>query len=520
MSTTSTNAAAEAPTARSTHLLRSSINFLHIVFMVTAAAAPLVVVSTYIPISLSSGAGMAVALTYAAATIILLVFTVGFAEMAKRITSAGAFYTFSSQGLGKVIGLGAGFLIVASYSMISAAISGGFGFYASALLSKHFDISIEWYWLSIIGLALMFVISFFRVTVGAKLLAIALSLEVLVVLIVCFATVGSGGASGQWASAFDPSLWSSAPAVGIGFFLAFWSWIGFETTAIYGEETMDPKRAVPRATYIAVITLGVFYTFAAYAAIVGFGAGSPDQAATLVDQYFFVLADENTAHFVRTLMDFLVVTGFFACAFAFHNNASRYFYSLGRDRILPGALGRTHHKYRSPHVAAGLQACIAIATVALFALAGASPLLQLGTWLPIFCTLGVLVVQMLVSLAVIMYFNRVGRRGTKDVLTTLVAPALGAIAQLVVIVLLIDNLTVLAGSDILSVKLIPLYVAVIAVAGFGYALWLRSRAPDRFEAIGMLHDEELEELFVDEMYVESGLAGEKEEGAPQAGGGS
>lgn len=47
----------------STQLLRSSINFLHIVLMVTAAAAPLVVASTYIPISMAAGAGMATALT-------------------------------------------------------------------------------------------------------------------------------------------------------------------------------------------------------------------------------------------------------------------------------------------------------------------------------------------------------------------------------------------------------------------------------------------------------------------------
>ncbi len=63
----------------STQLLRSSINFLHIVLMVTAAAAP-VVASTYIPISMAAGAGMATALTYAATTAILLIFSVGFAR--------------------------------------------------------------------------------------------------------------------------------------------------------------------------------------------------------------------------------------------------------------------------------------------------------------------------------------------------------------------------------------------------------------------------------------------------------
>lgn len=493
----------------STQLLRSSINFLHIVLMVTAAAAPLVVASTYIPISMAAGAGMATALTYAATTAILLIFSVGFAQMAKRITSAGAFYTFSAQGLGRPMGLSVGFVVLAAYSMISAAIVGGFGFYGSALLDEHFGLSVSWYWVSIAGLVVMFVISYFRVTFTARILGVLLALEVLVVLVVALATVFSGGTQGQQPEAFNPGEWGAAPAVGIGFFLAFWSWIGFETTAIYGEETRDPKESVPRATYIAVLTLGIFYTFVAYAGTVGFGDDSPAQAGTLIDQYFFVLADSHTFGFMRTLMDFLVVSGFFACAFAFHNNASRYFYSLGRDGILPRALGRTHEQHKSPHVAAGVQATIAIVTVAIFAIGGADPLVHLATWLPIFCTLAVLLVQFLVCLAVIGYFNRVGRVTGADWLKTLAAPAVGAIAQGVVMYLLVNNLNFLAGGEVRVVKLIPLYVAVIAAAGFLYALWLRSSDPDRYATIGDLHDDELEELFIDEQYVESGLESDR-----------
>lgn len=491
------NAAAPA-TQSSTHLLRSSINFLHIVLMVTAAAAPLVVASTYIPISIGSGAGMATPLTYAATTVILVVFSVGFAQMAKRITSAGAFYTFTAQGLGKPMGLAVGMTIAAAYSMISAAIAGGFGYFASALLANHFNVEVAWYWCSIVALASMFVISYFRVTFTARILAVLLTLEVLIVFIVCAFTIGKGGAQGQMLSVFNPSEWSAVPAVGIGFFLAFWSWIGFETTAIYGEETKDPKESVPRATYIAVITLGVFYTFAAYAGIVGFGSDSPNQATTLVGEYYFQLADTYTGNVVRTVMDFLVVSGFFACAFAFANNAARYFFSLGRDEILPRVLGRTHRVYKSPHIAAGVQAAIAIITVALFAIGGADPLLQLGTWLPIFCTLAVILVQLVVSLAVIGYFNRIGRSGYGDYWKTLIAPVLGAVAQFVIIVLLIGNLTFLAGADVLVVQLIPLYVAVIAVGGFLYALWLRRAAPERFAKIGELRDEDMMEAFVDE----------------------
>jgi amino acid transporter len=485
-------------TERSTTLLHSSIKFFHIVLMVTAAAAPLVVASTYIPISISSGSGMATPLTYAITTVILLIFSVGFAQMAKRITSAGAFYTFSTQGLGKPTGLAVGFTILAAYSMIAAAISGGFGYFAAALFSNHLGVDLPWYIWSIAAFVLMFALSYYRVTLTAKILGVFLTFEVLVVFIVALVTILRGGAEGQMPSAFSPSELSAAPALGIGFFLAFWSWIGFETTAIYGEETKDPKESVPRATYIAVLTLGVFYTFAAYAGIVAFGSHSVDKATELLGSYYFEMASIYTTPAVRTAMDVLVVTGFFACTFAFNNNAARYFYSLGRDHILPKPLGYTHPKHHSPHIATLVQTTIAIVTVALFALGGADPLLQLGTWLPIFCTMAVIVVQFVVCFAVIGYFNRVGRNGGGDVLKTLVAPAVGAIAQAWIIYLLIQNLTFLAGSEETVVKLIPLFVVIVAVVGFVYALILRRSAPQRYARIGMLHDEEMMEAFVDE----------------------
>ena len=108
----------------STSLLKGSIRFFTIVLMVTAAAAPLVVVSTYIPISYAHGSGLATSLTYLAATAILLLFAVGFAQMAKRITAAGAFYHFATKGLGRPVGLGTGWTIMLAYSMIAPAISG------------------------------------------------------------------------------------------------------------------------------------------------------------------------------------------------------------------------------------------------------------------------------------------------------------------------------------------------------------------------------------------------------------
>ena len=62
-------------------------------------------------------------------------------------------------------------------------------------------------------------------------------------------------------------------------------------------------------------------------------------------------------------MQVLILTGSFACAMAFHNVAMRYFYAMGREGILPRALGRTHPTHQSPYVASVVQTVFAVALV-------------------------------------------------------------------------------------------------------------------------------------------------------------
>ena len=229
-------------------------------------------------------------------------------------------------------------------------------------------------------------------------------------LVVTFATVASGGAEGQMLGAFNPSEWSASPAVGIGFFLAFWSWIGFETTAIYGEETTDPKRSVPRATYIAVLTLGIFYTFVAYAGTVGLrqrhacpGRHSARPALLRAGRRAHVRLRPHRDGLPRRqrLLRLLVRLPQQRVALLLLARPRRH------PSRRPGPYASTSTSRRTWRPAS--RPAIAIATIAIFAVGGADPILHLGTWLPIFCTLAVILVQLIVSVAVVGYFNKVGR---------------------------------------------------------------------------------------------------------------
>lgn len=54
-------------------------------------------------------------------------------------------------------------------------------------------------------------------------------------------------------------------------FIAFWSWTGFESTVMYGEESRNPRKIIPIATLVAVTGVGLFYIFVSWMTVAGNG---------------------------------------------------------------------------------------------------------------------------------------------------------------------------------------------------------------------------------------------------------
>ena len=73
-----------------------------------------------------------------------------------------------------------------------------------------------------------------------------------------FAILGTGGASGLSMNIFDMSAVTSGSfTVAVLFCLG--SFMGFEATTIYAEEARDPDVTIPRATYLSVLLIGLFF---------------------------------------------------------------------------------------------------------------------------------------------------------------------------------------------------------------------------------------------------------------------
>jgi amino acid transporter len=476
-----------------------------------------------VPIAIGYGNGISASAGFLFATIVLTIFAVGFVSMARYITTAGAFYGFITQGLGQLWGMASGLIAAVAYIIFEASLVGGFSYFASEYVLKPAGINVNWMIIAIIGIIVIAVLTFYSVTLAAGVLGVTLVLEVLLLGALGLSVLFKGGPDGYMFGEIVPpqNAFTSLPedafgtgvaagVAAIGIFFAFWSWVGFETTAVYGEESKNPKRNVPIATMIAVIGLGLFYTFMSWMVVVGNGAAKSVEisaGAAPVDLWLG-LVDANLGGFMVLFYKILLVIGSFACAMAFHNAASRYIFAMGRESasgFLRRTIGSVNVKHGSPATASFVQSAITLVLCILFllftnvyvegeAVPELVPYVNVYGLLALIGTAMILIVQTITSFAVISFFW-VKKVHKGNVIATLICPILGALGMLYALWLLWSNRNFAAGlaADSLVFTLMPVYVIGLLVIGFGYAAWVRAKRPDLYAEIGRTTIEEAHE---------------------------
>lgn len=442
-----------------TSLHHGRLGVLGIVFFVVAAAAPLVGMTGAVPVAIAAGNGAAAPGAYVAVGIILLLFSVGYAAMASKVTNTGAFFAFVGRGLGIIPGVGSAFTSLVAYLAVQLAIFGFFGGIVSGEMNDKFGLDLPWYVWTLIAWALVTGLSLLSVDIGAKLLGVLMSLELLSLIWVSFAVLFSSdkpegvdlGASFLPQNIFSGGLASTA---GIALAFAFASYIGFEATAIYGEESRDPHRTVPRATYLAVIIITVIFGFTAFAIVTGLGASSVvDRTVelTTVDgtplanpaAVLFAVAEKYVGTWIVDVMSWLVISSLFAGLLAFQNSAARYFFAMGRSGVLPRALDRVNGR-GAPWTAALTTSAISLVVIVIFWVGNLDPVVNLFFWFSGLAVLAIVFVEILVSLAVIAFFSR--HRGEASVWASVIAPLLSILGLTVGLWLLASRFGLLAGT--------------------------------------------------------------------------
>ncbi|HEX7405468.1 MAG TPA: APC family permease, partial [Candidatus Nanopelagicaceae bacterium] len=277
------------------------------------------------------------------------------------------------------------------------------------------------------------------------------------------------------AASFSHSQFTSGP-VGIAMLFAFTSFIGFESAALYGEETKDPQRSIPRATYIAVSSIGIFYILSTWIIVGSVGVDNV-RALSKKDGGLFVLnlVQKYGGTILYDLTAVLLCTSVLAGYSAIHNAASRYLFALGRESIMPNRFGQHHKRYFSPHIASLAITGVAAVSLVGFAVSGADPYTVYAASLIAVGTLGIVALQAMASLSVVSFF---WRRPDRKMWQGVIAPIIGFIGLVIAFVLAAMHYNTLTGSSNKVVNLVPFLLLVIAVGGVIYGHRLRKSRPD------------------------------------------
>lgn len=468
------------PAARNNGLREGVLGTSDIVFIVMAAAAPMAVVVALMPIALAFGNGAGVPGTYLCAIGAMLLFAVGYVRIIPFVQNAGAFYAYISASIGRVSGLAAAYVAALSYFVLSCSTIAALAYFAESFFEHVTGSAAHWSFWAFAAIALISWFSYHRITLAAKVLGVALVAEIAIILWLDVAIVRNVGIDAFDLGIFQPAS-VLAPGLGIAAIYVFSSMIGVEGTAIYQEEAKQREVTVPRATYVAVVLVGLFYVFTAWCLVSSVGASRVGDVARVDPGSFIVnLGVAHLGDGGATAISVLVLTSAFAAALALFNNATRYLYALARDGVLPQPLSRTHPRHRSPHIA-GLGLTVALIVVfVLAALAGLHPLLNVATALTGLGTVGLMTLLSATALAIPIFF---ARRQSFSFPTT-VAPAIGGVTIATATALSFTNYSALTGVDSALINRLPYALLAVAILGSVQAMWLRRHRPGLYSRIG------------------------------------
>ena len=445
---------------------RGTLTTPKIVFIVIAAAAPLAAIVGTVPLMFAraNGSGVPGAFLIAGATLVL--FALGYAAMARQVVNTGAFYTYIAHGLGRRASVIAALVAVVAYNAQTVGIVGGFGFFAAL------GTGVPW-WAAALGVVVVVgVLGYRTVDLSARVLAVLMVLEIALLALLDAGILLRRGLDAFPLHALAPGTVVSA-GLPVAVLFSFSCFIGFESAALYAEETRDPRRSIPRATYTAVVVIGVFYALTAWIAVGAEGTAGIDglrqKSSDDVGQLYFDLMTRYVGGWATALLGVMVLTSLVAAVLATHNAATRYLFALGREGLLPRPLGRMHDRHRSPHLASVVQTAFNLLVVALFAVGGLDPYIGLASTMIGFGTLGIVALQAMAAFAVVAFF---ARRGEGRRFSTGVAPCVGGLGLTVAVVLVAADFRLLSNSDSWVLNALPALYGIIAVAGAVYATWL------------------------------------------------
>jgi amino acid transporter len=395
------------------------------------------------------------------------IFSVGYVAMSRHVSNAGGFVAYVAEGFGPRVAACIAMITVIGYLSLVTGFWGFTGGLIQYTFGEKFGVDIPPAVSLTVLIGLVTFLTWRGVDVSLKALGVLLVLEVAVILAMNFGVLTSGGAAGLSADGFS---WHqiAVPGFGIAFLFAVTNYTGIEATVVFSEEAKDPRTTIPRAAYIAIAAVAIFYAFTVWCISMGIGPAEVQAAANSNPQgIVFETAYRYSGPVLGQAFEWLVFTSLLAMFIGFHNIVSRYIFAIARAGLFVEPLSRAHHSTGSPNMAALFMGACVLGLNLAFLMAGADPMGIIYPWFSALGTVSIQIGLIATSLSVVAFFSRTGV--DKRLWHTKLAPSIAGIGFLAAGILAITNYDMLLGGQGGVARWMLLLLPVGALVGWIYS---------------------------------------------------
>ncbi len=304
--------------------------------------------------SVAAEVGGAIWVPLLVALLLALLTAASYAELATKYPRAGGSAVYAERAFRQPV---VAFLV--GFCMLAAGVTSAAGLalaFAGDYLGVFLDVPAAPAALVFLLLVALLNARGIKESLGANVVMTLVEVSGLVLAVVLGALVlargdGDPGRTVEFAPGVAP-----ATAVLAGALLAYYSFVGFETSANLVEEVRDVRRVYPRALFGALLAAGAVYVLVGLAASVVL---SPDELAASSGPLLEVVraADAGVPDRLFSAVALIAVAN---GALLTMIMASRMAYGMAEQRLLPAVLGRVLPNRRTPWVAIAVTTAVAM----------------------------------------------------------------------------------------------------------------------------------------------------------------
>ncbi|MGH8495164.1 MAG: APC family permease, partial [Gammaproteobacteria bacterium] len=323
--------------------LKPRVGLLGVVMFGAGTAIGVSIFSVLAPAARVAGSGLLVAVLLAAIPMIL--FSVIYAFMSSAVPKSGASFEWPTRFIHPLVGFMIAWLRILGNVGVMTVLTTVLIDYVDAAIPLPGTLT------KITVITAVFVINYLGVSVAARAqtLMMAALLFAMALFVFTGAPLVEPANAGDWLAAGWPAVFAAVPLM-ISLFL------GIESATEIGEEVRDARKTIPLGIALAVGLTAVVYLAVSFVTL---GLLGPERLAAsgapLLEAAELPLG-RLAAPLILSAAAVAILKTMNSSALIF----SRFLFAMGRSSALPGALGRIHPRFGTPHVAiaVGYVACL------------------------------------------------------------------------------------------------------------------------------------------------------------------